>query len=187
MLTNIGLFLIKTIIDLYIFVVILRLLLQMIQADYRNPISQFTIKMTGPVLAPLQKIIPCYKDIDMAIVALLLILEIVKFLLLTSVQLHHFPNMSGILLLSIADILEKIASLYFYAILARVIMSFLVPMHHNPIFFIVNRLVEPLLRPIRRTVPLVGGFDLSPLIALILLQIFSIFVAPVMQAGVNML
>src|SRR5262245_8528659 len=64
MLTSAALFLIQAVFDLYIFVVLLRFLLQTIHADYFNPLAQFSIKFTQWIVKPLQKIIPEIKGID---------------------------------------------------------------------------------------------------------------------------
>jgi YggT family protein len=169
-----GLYLIKILFDLYLYVVILRLLLQLIHADYRNPLSQFTIKYTQPLLTPLQKFIPSYKNIDLAVVTLALLVEILKLILLMTIAQFYLPHVGVILAMTVADIFEKIIMVYFYAIIARILLSWIMPLQQSPITFIINKLTEPLLARIRKVVPLLAGIDLSPLFALILLQVLSI-------------
>jgi YggT family protein len=185
--TNIGLFLIETLFDLYVFIIILRMLLQLIHADYRNPLAQFSIKFTQPLLTPLHKFIPHYKNLDLAVVSLAIIFSMLKFITLSLVSFYQFPNIGMVFLLSIIDIVQKIIMLYFYAIIARVIMSWLAPMQQSPILFIINRLVEPLLRPIRKIVPLIAGLDLSPLVALILLKVVSMLFLNIVSDLMRML
>jgi YggT family protein len=185
--SNIGIFLVKILFDLYLYVLITRLILQLIHADYRNPLSQFTIKLTQPLLTPLQKFIPHYKNIDLAVVTLILMVEILKFTVLISLMKYHFPNISIVLLVSIADIFEKTIMIYFYAIIARVLLSWFVQIQYTPILFIINKLTDPILNRIKKVVPLIGGFDLSPLIALILLQILSVVGMEIIGAVVSKL
>ncbi len=177
MLKTISLFLLHMLFDLYIYVVILRLLLQMIHADFFNPLAQFAIRFTQPLVHPLQKILPEVKRVDLAVIVLLLLLEIVKELVMYRLQLQHFPSVGGLLLLTLAELMKKFLTFYFYAILFRTVMSFVSPSHHNPVYFALSQLVEPILRPARRLMPLVKGYDLSPFMVLIVLQILLVAVA----------
>lgn len=184
MLINIGLFLIQTLFDLYIYIVILRFLLQTMHVGYFNPLSQFAIRFTQPIIKPMQKIIPEIKNIDVAVLLLIIILELIKVTLLLVLQLQAFPNVAGLLLFVLANLINKFIMFYFYAIIIRVVLSWITPVHHNPVFFALTQLTEPVLHPIRRVLPLLGGFDLSPLVALIGLQLLSlIIVTPLFHAA----
>jgi YggT family protein len=186
MLTTAALFLIQTIFDLYIFVVMLRFLLQTLHADYFNPLAQFSIKFTQWIVKPLQKIIPEIKGIDLAIVFLLLALEIIKLLLLFAIEFQGIPHIGGILLFCVASLLGKLLTFYFYAIIIRVIISLVAPNPRNPIFFTLYQLTEPVLRPLRRVIPAIGGFDLSPLLAMILTQLLSlVIISPLTQLALH--
>lgn len=188
MLTAVMLFLIQTIFNLYIYVVILRLILQAMRIRFDNPLSQFAIRFTQPVIKPLQKILPEVKGIDLAIVMFLLVLEMLKFFLLVLVGDAFFPNIGGLFLLSLGDMLNHLDNFYFYAIVFKIILSWLVPLQNNPLYFIATQITAPILYPIRRFVPVVGGFDFSPLIALILLKLLEIIlITPLMQLGVGFL
>ena len=184
MFINIGLFLIQSLFDLYIYIVILRFLLQTMHVGYFNPLSQFAIRFTQPMVKPLQKIFPEIKNIDLAVLLLIIILELIKVTLLLVLQLQALPNMAGLLLFALANLINKFIMFYFYAIIIRVILSWITPTHHNPVFFALTQLTEPVLHPIRRILPLLGGFDLSPLLALIILQLLSLaVVTPLMRAA----
>jgi YggT family protein len=169
-------FIIQTVFDIYIYIVILRLLLQAIRIRFDNPFSEFAIRFTQPLIGPLQKHLPEIKHIDLAILLFACILEMVKFSLLILLTSGGFPNIGGLFLISVADLVRHFTNFYFYAIVFRIIFSFVVLMRYNTLVFTITQLTEPLLGPIRRRVPLVSGFDLSPVIALIGLVLLERFV-----------
>lgn len=184
MLQNILLFLISTLLSLYVYVLVLRLVLQAVRARFNNPLSQFAIKFTQPIVKPLQKIVPEFKGIDFAVILLIFIVTAIKFSLVMLIGVSAWPNIWGLLILCVGEFLRVLANFYFYVIIIRVILSWITPVHHNPLFFLLTQMTEPLLYPIRRIVPLIGGFDLSPLIVLIVLQLFELVVVnPILHFG----
>ncbi len=188
MLISTGLFLVQTLFDLYIYIVILRFLLQTMHVGYFNPLSQFAIRFTQPIVKPLQKIFPEVKSIDTAVLLFIIILELIKVILLLVIQLQAFPNVAGLLLLTLANLINKFIMFYFYAIIIRVVLSWISPVHHNPVFFALTQLTEPLLHPIRRILPMMRGFDLSPLVALIVLQLLSlVLVTPLSRVAAKLI
>ncbi|MFT3741336.1 MAG: YggT family protein [Gammaproteobacteria bacterium] len=188
MFTDAGLYLIQTLFDFYIFVFILRFLLQTLHADYFNPLSQFALKLTQGVVRPFQKIIPDIKGIDLAVLLIIFLLEIIKLSIPLLVKLTAFPNVGGLLLLALVSMIKEFMVFYFYIILARVLMSWLAPTHHNPVQFALVQLTEPLLKPIRRIIPLIGGFDLAPLIAIIVLQVLQLLlIEPLLDFAIGLI
>lgn len=180
MFANAGLFLIQTLLDLYIYIVILRFLLQTVHADFFNPLSQFAIKFTQWIVKPLQRIIPEVKHVDLAIILLLFVLEIIKFTLIGLVS-PKFPHIAGLLLFSFADLINQFLMFYFYIIIIRAILTWIMPSHHNPTFFALSKITDPILRPIRRILPMIGGFDLSPIVAIILTQFLALLIVSPLQ------
>lgn len=176
MFLNTGIFLIQTVFDLYIYVVILRFLLQAVHADYYNQLSQFSIKLTQPIVKPLQKIFPDIKGIDLALVFLLIFLELVKYSLMIAVELRTFPRLPGLILFSASGLLNKFLMFYFYAIVIRIILNLIPSVRYHPAHFALVQLTEPLLRPARHIIPLIAGIDLSPVVVIILLQVLSLLV-----------
>jgi YggT family protein len=174
---NASVFLIQSVFDFYLFVLLLRLLLQYLRVDYYNPVTQFIIKITSPVVVPLRRVIPGYWGIDLATVVLILIVSLMKLSLISVLSIHHFPNIFGLILWSLGDLLGLIIKLFFYAILASVIISWVAPSNYSPLFLIVQRLTDPLLKPARRLIPQIAGFDISPIPVLLLLQILIILMA----------
>ncbi|GHB76147.1 membrane protein [Psychrosphaera saromensis] len=158
-------FLISTLFDLYMMAVILRIWLQLARADFYNPVSQFVVKITNPVLIPLRRIIPGFAGMDWAGIVLLLLVGFAKIALLQALYGVGFPAMQ-ILIASSISIIKEVLNLIFWVMLIRVILSW-VSQGYNPIEALLHQLTEPMLNPIRRILPDMGGFDLSIMVFLI--------------------
>lgn len=162
-------FLIKTITQLYLLTFLIRFVLQWVRADFYNPLSQFIIRVTNPLVVPARRIIPSTAGIDLATVVVLLALEAVFTWILVAFLGVGVPPATFVLFV----VLRLVAmAIMFYTIIIIVyaILSFVGPGHASPLSLLLAQIVEPVLRPLRRFVPPVGGLDLSPLIVLILLQ-----------------
>lgn len=183
-LDNAGLFLIQIVFDLYIFIVMLRVVLQWVNTNFNNPLLALIAKLTNPPLKPICRIIPTLHGVDLAAVVLLLLLEVAKFTLMLWLQAGVLPNFLGLLVLAFAELLNQLINIFFYAILALAILSWLSPLAHGPLVEILYRLSEPLMKPVRRFIPTVSGFDLSPIPVLIFLKLLTIIVVqPLAQIG----
>lgn len=180
---NAGVFLIQTLFGLYIGAVMFRFLLAVTRADFYNPVSQFIVKVTNPPLVPLRRIIPGVMGIDLAAVVLMLVLQAVE-LMLTGAILGIGLHPLGLLVLSIAELLSLLFTLYFFTILIQVILSWVSPGGYNPVAAILYGINEPLLGRARRLLPAIQGFDLSPILVMIFLQLLNILlVAPIRDLG----
>ncbi len=169
-------YLIGTLIDLYITAVMLRLLLQWVRADFYNPVCQFLVAITNPLLVPLRRVIPSVGRLDTASVVLMFVLELIGVWTLT--RLLNVP-MGGqaLVLFAVVKLLLTLLWTYFFLIIALVILSWIGPKARHPIVPLIIQLTDPVLAPIRRVLPTMGGFDLSPLIALIAIR-FLIVLLP---------
>ena len=177
-------FIITIAFDLYILALLLRLLLQMAGANFYHPICQFIAKVTSPVLTPLHKCIPRFRNIDTAIVLLVLLLEMHKLLLVVFIEAQIFPHVGGLLLWALGDLLNRVIHIYFFAILIYVLLSWVPVPQLFSIVELLSSLVNPLLRPARRYIPLIAGIDLSPLAVMIALQLLGILISyPLINAG----
>ncbi len=180
-------FLIETVFELYILAVMLRFLFQLFRADFYNPVSQFLVRATAPVLRPLRRWIPGYSGIDMAALVLMLALKFMEILLIAIVN-GYAPGLGGLLIASIASLLQLLVYIFIVAILIQVVLSWVAPGTYNPMTSILRSLCEPLLKPVRRRLPPLGGLDFSPLVVLIVLQLVLIlFIAPLVDLGRNLL
>ncbi|MGB5290025.1 MAG: YggT family protein [Lysobacterales bacterium] len=162
-------YLISTITDLYVTAILLRLLLQWVKADFYNPLSQFLVKVTNPVLVPARRIIPSIGKLDTASVVVMLLLELLQLVVISLLSKTDF-GFQFLLLFAVRKLLIALLLTYFVLIIARVIISWFANQSRHPLIPLVYQLTEPVLQPINRFLPSLGGVDLSPLIALIALR-----------------
>ncbi len=168
---------------LYILAVMVRLLLQWVRADFYNPISQFVVKITNPAVVPLRRIIPSIGKVDTASILVLLILQVIELLLGHIIAGHPFTGTS-LAVSAIADLMRLFFNVFVFSILIQVVFSWIGPGTYNPLTALLQYLTAPVLRPFRRMIAPIAGIDLSPLFALIALQLIQILlVAPVADLG----
>ena len=180
-----GIFLVQFVFGLYILAVLLRFLLQLVRADFYNPISQFLVKLTNPPLRPLRRIIPGLWGIDIASVVLLLALTCLQWLLIFILGYQIYPKAAGLIVYSLADLLKLTIYVYLGAMFIRIIMSWINPYaYQNPAMNLVVRLTEPLMRPARRLLPAAGGIDFSPILVFLMLGLAQILLLrPLLDFG----
>ncbi|MFV8834557.1 YggT family protein [Aquisalimonas sp.] len=171
-------FLINTLFGLYILAIMLRFLLQWVRADYSNPISQFLIRITQPPLQPLRRVLPPIGRADTSALVLMLLLQ---FCTLALVYWINGTNVSAgfLFVRSAAELLNLLLNVFLVVIIIRVILSWVNPGHYNPAIGIIDSLANPVMEPVRRIIPAIGGLDLSPIAALIGIQLAKmLFVMP---------
>ena len=184
---NAATFLISTLFGLYLLAVLLRFLFQLTRADFYNPVSQFIVRVTNPLLLPLRRAVPGIAGIDLASVVLMIILQMLE-LSLTYWISGYSPHVVGLFVVSIGELLSLAFNLFFFTILIQVIISWVNPGAYNPVTSLLYSLNEPLLAPARRLIPPISGFDLSPLVVLIVLRLASyLVVAPISDMGRGLL
>jgi YggT family protein len=188
-------FIITTLFDLYILVVLLRFILQMLRADFYNAVSQFIVKMTTPPLKVLRRFIPSMLGQDSAAIVLCLLLIYAKFLLLRALDIPvvaiadvHVPiglvSYAGLLIYSIADLASLFISVFLVASIIQVVISWINPGQNNPVIGLVNTITAPILRPIQKRLPPMGGFDFSTMVAILALMIGKmLIIPPIIQLG----
>lgn len=185
---NSSVFLIGAILNAYVMIVLLRLILPFVQANFYNPLSQLVIKYTNPFVKPLRKIIPVFRKVDTAVLFLLFAVQVFKILLFISINHGGFGSVFGVFVWVVGDTLDQVINLYFYAIILRVVMSWVAMGGYigvSPLQEILFLLTEPLLAPIRRLLPLIQGIDLSPLLVLLGLKALELLmVNPLIHMGV---
>lgn len=175
--TNPVIFLIDTLVSLYVLAVVLRFLLQWTRADFYNPISQFLVKITHPPLKYLRRFIPPIGKIDTASIILALLLQMLadfSILLLKGVMV----SISALLILSFTQLVSLLLNVFVFAVFARAILSWFDPSNYNPASSLLHSLTEPLLSVCRRMIPDLGGIDISPLVALVGLQLAKMMIIP---------
>ncbi|MBC8947694.1 YggT family protein [Xenorhabdus sp. TS4] len=158
-----------TVLDLYIAVLLLRVWMQWARCDFYNPFSQFIVKITQPVVRPLRRVIPAIGPIDTASVLLSYLLIIIKILLPIWLATGQFLVPSGaIFLFSVIELLTAAGKLVFWLVIARALLSW-ISQGRNPVDYVLIQLTEPLMAPIRRIIPSMGGLDFSAMIVILIL------------------
>ena len=167
-------FLIDIIFNTFLMIVILRVWLQFAKADFYNPLSQFIVKATNPMLVPMRRLIPGMFGIDMAGVALALLVAFTKFCV-TALVINGAIDFVSIAIVSPLLVLKKAGVLLFWILLIRAILSW-VSQGGHPVEYVMAQLTEPMLAPIRRILPAMGGLDLSMLVVFIGLNFLNILI-----------
>ncbi len=179
-------YLIQTLLSLYLIVMLLRFLLQLVRADFYNPISQFIVKVTNPLVVPVRKIIPGYAGLDIASLLLALLLQIIG---IAAIFLIHYGALPGPALLVMGGVLGIIALLvkiYFFALLAMIILSWVAQGSNHPAIYLLFQITEPVMAPVRKLLPPMGGMDFSPILVFVLINVIQI-VLQHMAASVGVL
>lgn len=166
------LFLIDTAFSLYLMVMILRLWLQLVRADFYNPFSQFVVKATNPLVLPLRRVIPSLGRLDTASLILAYGIMLVKLLVLQLIQSGQVVLVPS-LVLSVIFLVKEILTLLFWILVIRALLSWF-SQGRSPVEYVMHQLTEPLLRPVRNILPPLGGLDLSVLVVLVGLQFLNI-------------
>ena len=179
-LTAVGLFVVSLLFSLYIFSIWLRMAMRYFRISVLNPLSQLIHTLTDPLVHPIQFVLrekpkPGQKYELASIVALILV-EIVKIFFISLIAFHGMMNLGYFLLYVLADLIIQPCDLLFFAILIRVIMSFVNPDWNGPIADFLHILTEPILMRGRQFFPDISGFDFSPFLILMFLKVITLFI-----------
>ncbi len=179
-LTNPLVFLVQVIFGAFTLVVMLRFLLQLVKADFYNPVSQFVVKVTTPPLRPLRRMIPGIAGLDVASIILMWLLKSLELALIMMIG-GLGTSLLPALIWSIPELISLFINVFLFAILIQVIISWVNPGGYNPVIGLLNSLTEPLLGPARRIVPPISGLDLSPMLVMIGLVLLKMLLLPPIQ------
>ena len=185
-LANAAQILIEFIFSILVGLVVLRVLLQLVRANFHNPICQFLYKVSNPVLMPLRRIIPSWRRLDIAGVLLAWLLLLLKRVLIFA-MIGAMPSLGGLAVIAFADLLGFVLMMMLILIIVRAILSFVASDSYHPVIPLIHQLTEPMLKPVRKRLPALGGLDLSPMIvvlAIMLLQ--ALLVAPLFDLGMRL-
>jgi YggT family protein len=152
---------------------LLRLLLQLVRTEFRNPLVQALVRLTNPLILPLRRILPPVGRVDTASVVAVLLVQVAATALLTLLAGFGVPSPLQLLLRATLALADTILSLYVVAIIGYVLLSWVASDGYNPAGRVLGDLVTPVLRPLRRALPTLGGLDLSPLVAIMLLTVLQ--------------
>ncbi|MBT8079946.1 MAG: YggT family protein [Gammaproteobacteria bacterium] len=171
-------FIIETFAQLYLLVLLLRFWLPILRADFHNPISQGILRLTSPMVVPLRRLLPAVGRIDTATVLIALAVQFAVLLLMLALMGQASYGVTDGLVPTLLTAVIKLVvlsnNLFFFAIFIKIILSWVAPHNVNPITTLLHTLSEPVLRPFRRIIPPIGGLDISPIFAIVLLQAVNI-------------
>lgn len=173
-LSDIFVYLVYVFFGLYLLAMLLRFLLQLVRADFYNPISQTLVKMTNPLVIPVRKILPGYGGLDLASLLLALVLQMLMIALLVLLQTGALLAPVPLLLASGLGIAAYLVKIYFFALLAMIILSWIAPGGNNPALYLLHQITEPVMAPFRKILPPMGGLDLSPILVFVLINVIQI-------------
>ncbi len=167
--TQALIFILKTLTHLYMLLLLLRFWLPVLRADFRNPVAQGVLRLTSPLVVPLRRFVPAIGRVDTATVLIAFTIEYLLILLLLTLS-RVTPQFVPIAVTAILDLAVLSLNMFFFVILIKIIMSWVAPHNYNPVTAMLTTLSEPILRPFRRLIPPIGGLDVSPILAIVLMQ-----------------
>ena len=171
---EILIYLVQTFLTLYLLAMLLRFLLQLVKADFYNPISQFLVKITNPLVIPMRRIIPGHGGIDLASLLLAVLLQLAGIIALLLVNGLGLPNIGLLLLWSVIGVVGLLVNIYFFALLGMIILSWVAPGSRHPAIYLLHQITEPVMAPFRQALPAMGGLDFSPILVFILINVIQI-------------
>lgn len=164
---------------LYLLAILLRFLLQLARADFYNPVSQAVVRVTDPMVRVFRMIVPGYRNVDFAALVLAFVVEGIAIYVLLLIYGIGFPGVGFIVTWSVLGVVYFIIHIYWYAIIASIIMSFVMlfsgNMNPHPLLLLVWQLTEPVMAPFRKIIPPMGGLDFSPIFVFILIRFILTF------------
>jgi len=169
-------FIIDTLISLYQVVLLLRLLMQLTRADFRNPIARAIVQITDPVILPLRRVLPPLRKVDTASVVAILLVAALKVWILYLLLGYGLPGLHVMLRGMLFGIIDLVLKTYLYSMILNAILSFVAPGNYSPAQSMLASICDPVLNPIRKYIPSIAGLDLSPLWACIAIQALLIIV-----------
>lgn len=166
--------LLNTVVSLAMMAFLLRMILQLVRADFYNPICQFLVKATNPLVIPLRKIIPSVGKIDTASLLLAFIAQGIGIALLFKIYSGGFPNPAQLVIWSAIGLCSAVLNLYFFAIIGNIIMSWIAQGGAHPAAQILYQITEPVMMPFRKLLPSMGGLDLSPILVFLCINVLEV-------------
>ena len=177
---------VNTLGHLVMLALLLRFLLQASRADFYNPVSQALVKMTAPVLNPLRRLIPAWRNFDLATLLVALLFGTLASALMIFFAGYVLPGIGTLLSWAFLGMLSYILKIYFWGLLISVIVSWVAPYSGNPALLLIQQILEPLQRLFRKVIPPMGGLDLSPIFIFLGIQVVEIMLVGTLRQGLGL-
>jgi YggT family protein len=169
-------FVVDTLLSLAVYAFLLRLLLQLSRADFRNPLAQAVLRLTSWLVLPLRRVLPAAGRVDTASVVAVLLAQLARTVAVSWLALGAVMAPAALLQATLIAVLVATLGLYTVAIIAYAVLSLIAPGSYSPAGALLASLCEPLLAPVRRVLPPVGGLDFSPLVVIVALQAVKLLI-----------
>jgi YggT family protein len=177
-------YLANVILGSYGFIIMIRLVLQLVEADFYNPICKAIHSITNPVLKPVRAFLPHFKRIDSASLLMVITFEIIAVWFTLKLKSSMNPSLLGLIVLSLGSTLGEFVRIFTWSIIIQAFLSWIAPDPRNPIVSVLNSITAPILSKARTVLPSTPGVDFSPIIALVALQLtLMLIVNPLQDAG----
>ncbi len=177
-----AVYVLQTLGSLYLLIVLLRFVLQLVRANFYNPLCQFIVKATQPLLKPLRRIIPSMFGLDMSSLVLAILVQLALMALTLLLTYGTTGNPLQLFIWSLIGVTALFLKIFFFALIISVILSWVAPGSHNPGAELVNDICEPALAPFRKIIPNLGGLDISPILAFLVLKLIDMLVINILAA-----
>ena len=171
-----AVYVLQTLGSLYLLIVLLRFVLQLVRANFYNPLCQFAVKATQPLLKPLRRVIPSLFGLDMSSLVLAILVQLALMALTLLLTYGTTGNFLQLLVWALIGVTALFLKIFFFALIISVILSWVAPGSHNPGAELVNQICEPALAPFRKILPNLGGLDISPILAFMVLKLIDMLV-----------
>jgi YggT family protein len=169
--TDALIYLVDSLFTIYLYVLILRFVMQLTRADFRNQIAHAVVTVTNPLIMPLRRILPPVRKIDTASVLAIIIIAAADIGLVTLIATHSLLDPFAWMRLTLFTLVRAFLMFFMGAIIVYAILGWVVPPGYSPPMALLTTVCEPLLRPFRRIIPPIGNIDLSPLWATLALGV----------------
>ncbi len=153
------------------FLFVARFLLQVCRVDFYNPLSQGFIKATDPVLQPLRKVLPGYRNLDIASLLAAILADVIMIFAIGALADQMLGTFLQILVSAIIAVALLIVRIFWWSILIVIVASFVAQGSHHPALNLLQQITEPILAPARRLLPAMGGLDFSPILVFLALGV----------------
>jgi len=185
-LSGATIFVIQSLVSLYLIIVLLRFVLQLVKANFYNPLSQFAVKATQPLLKPIRRVVPSLFGLDMSSLLLAVVIQALLMAIIMMLTFGTIGDLPHLLIWAVIGVTSLFIKIFFVAMIVMVIVSWIAPGTHNPAAELAYQIAEPALAPFRRIVPNLGGMDISPIFAFIAIQVIQSFLMPQIAAYASM-
>src|SRR5277367_5787968 len=156
-------YIVDTLLWLLTLAFLLRLLFQLVRADFRDPMADAIVRVTNWLILPLRRLLPPIGKVDTATVVAVLLVAAIRTLILMALSGEAINDVALFLRITAIDLVSLVLRIYLFALLLYWLTSFVSPGGYAPGVRLLAQVCEPILKPVRRIIPPIGQIDFSVL------------------------